>query len=204
MTTWVEEPGGGRARGPRGLARAWVEVLVRPRRFFRNGIAPADQAPGLVFGVLVALGHAATRLAFADPFRLPGSDPVSLPPFLAGGGTATALFVLLAVSLFLLPALFHLAAAVETLALRLVAPDRGGVSETVQVLAYATAPCLLAGYPAPALRVVCTAYGAGLLVVGTAVRHETTFPRAAVAAAVPAVLVFGYAFGGFVALAALV
>ena len=191
MTTWVEDPEGGRARGPVGLARAWVEVLLRPRRFFRNGVAPADQAPGLVFGVLVALVAAATRLRVGD---LP-----TLPPFVPEAGVLRVALVLLAVGLFLAPATFHLAAAVETLALALLAPNRGGVSETVQVVAYATAPCLLAGVPWTPLRVACCLYGAGLLVVGTAVCHDTSLPRAAAAAALPATLVFGYGFGGFAA-----
>lgn len=191
MTTWVAEPEGGRARGPRGLARAWAEVMVRPRRFFRNGVAPADQAPGLVFGVLVALVVAAGRLATGD---LP-----ELPPFVPETGLLRAMLVLLAVGLFLAPATFHLAAALETLGLVLVAPDRGGVSETVQLIAYATAPCLLVAVPWRPLQVAACCYGAGLLVLGTAVRHETSFVRAALAAALPASLVFGYAFGGFAA-----
>lgn len=191
MTTWVAEPDGGRARGPRGIARAWAEVLLRPRRFFRNGVAPADQAPGLVFGVLVALVVAAGRLLVGD---LP-----TLPPFVPETGILRAVLVLLAVGLFLAPATFHLAAALETLGLALVAPDRGGVSETVQLIAYATAPCVVAAVPWPPLRAACCLYGAGLLVVGTVVRHETTYPRAALAAALPAVLVFGYGFGGLAA-----
>jgi hypothetical protein len=191
MTTWVEDPEGGRARGPTGLARAWVEVMVRPRRFFQNGIAPADQAPGLVFGVLVALTAAATRLWTGD---LP-----KLPPFVPEAGVLRAVLVLLAVGLFVAPATFHLAAAIETLGLVLVAPSRGGVSETVQLIAYATAPCLLAGVPWAPLRVVCCLYGATLLVVGTSVRHDTSLVRASLAAALPAVLVFGYGFGGLTA-----
>jgi hypothetical protein len=179
MTTWVAEPEGGRARGPRGIARAWAEVVLRPRRFFRNGVAPADQAPGLVFGVLVAVVVAGGRLVVGD---LP-----TLPPFVPETG------VLLA------PATFHLAAAVETLGLVLVAPDRGGVSETVQLIAYSTAPCLFVAIPWPRLQALCCLYGTGLLVLGTAVRHETTLPRAALAVALPAALVFGYGFGGFAA-----
>jgi hypothetical protein len=166
-------------------------VLVRPDRFFRNGVAPADQAPGLVFGVLVALVVAAGRLATGE---LP-----ELPPFVPEAGLLRAVFVLLAVGLFLAPATFHLAAAVETLGLVLVAPDRGGVSETVQLIAYSTAPCLFAAIPWPPLRLACCLYGAVLLLIGTAVRHETSLPRAALAAGVPAALVFGYAFGGFAA-----
>lgn len=191
MTTWVADPEGGRARGPRGIARAWAEVLLRPRRFFRNGVAPADQAPGLVFGVLVAVVVAAGRLVTGD---LP-----TLPPFVPETGVLRAVLVLLAVGLFLAPATFHLAAAVETLGLVLVAPDRGGVSETVQLIAYATAPCLFVAVPWPRLQALCCLYGTGLLVLGTAVRHETTLPRAAVAVALPAALVFGYGFGGFAA-----
>ncbi|GAB7093023.1 YIP1 family protein [Halolamina litorea] len=197
MTTWVENPEGGRDRGPRALARAWAEVIVRPRRFFRNGIAPADQAPGLVFGVLVALGAVGGRLATGD---LPSFETVdAIPPFVPETGPVRVLLVLMGVGLFLAPATFHLAAAVETVGLSLLAPDRAGVSETVQIIAYATAPCLLTAVPWAPLRVACCLYGAGLLVVGTAVRHRTTLPRAAMAAAVPAALVFGYGFGGFAA-----
>lgn len=192
MTTWVENPQGGRARGPRGIARAWVEVLVRPRRFFRNGIAPADQAPGLVFGALVALVAAATRLWTGD---LP-----TLPPFVPEAGALRVVLVLLTVGLFLAPATFHFAAFLETLALALLAPNRAGVSETVQVVAYATAPCVLAGAPWPRLRVACCLYGAVLLAVGTAVRHDVSPARAVLAAALPATLVFGVGYGGFAAL----
>lgn len=192
MTTWVENPEGGRARGPRGLVRAWVEVLVRPRRFFRNGIAPADQAPGLVFGAIVAIVAAATRLWVGDL-------PV-LPPFVPEAGALRVVLVLLAVGLFLAPATFHLAAAIETLALVLLAPNRGGVSETVQLIAYATAPCVLAGLPWAPLRVACCGYGAVLLVVGTAARHDTSLARAVLVAVWPAALVFGVGYGGFAAL----
>lgn len=202
MTTWVEDPEGGRARGPVALAEAWVEVLVRPRRFFRNGIAPADQAPGLVFGVAVALAVAATRLWTGD-LRLKVGDQQILPAFVPEAGALRAVFVLLVVGLFVAPATFHLAAAVETLALSLLAPNRGGVSETVQIVAYATAPCLLAGVPWAPLRVACCLYGTALLVVGTMVRHDVSLPRALVAAALPATLVFGLGFGGFAAAASL-
>lgn len=197
MTQWVADTEGGRDRGPRALARAWLEVLVRPRRFFQNGVAPADQAPGLVFGVLVTLGAVGGRLVTED---LPGFETVdAIPPFVPETGALRAVLVLLGVGLFLAPATFHLAAAVETVGLALLAPDRGGVSETVQLIAYSTAPCLLTAVPWPPLRVACCLYGAGLLVVGTAVRHRTTVPRAALAVALPAALVFGYGFGGFAA-----
>ena len=80
--------------------------------------------------------------------------------------------------------------------------DRAGVSETVQVVAYATAPAVVAGLPYPEVRILATLYGAALLVVGLATVHGTTLGRAAVAGAIPATLVFGYAFGGLFALEA--
>lgn len=189
VTQWIEELEGGRARGPAGLVRAWMEVLVRPRRFFRTGVAPGDQAPGLVFAVVVTLTYVGSRFAF-----VPGAAPVGGRPLLS------AALALAAAGLIVAPAALHLVAALQTLLLAVLVPDRAGISETVQVIAYATAPCALAGVPVAGLRVACTLYGASLLVVGTAVVHDTSLPRALVATAIPAVLVFGYAFGGIFAL----
>ncbi len=193
MTTWVESPRGGRDRGPRGLLRAWAEVLVRPRRFFRNGVAPGDQAPGLVFAVCVALGYTSLRFALV---------PGSVPSF-GGGGALSVVLGLAVVSLFVAPAVLHLVAALQTLLLVALVPDRAGVSETVQVVAYAAAPCVLAGVPSAALRLACACYGAALLAVGVSEVHRTSLVRALAATALPAVLLFGYGFGGVAAAAAL-
>jgi len=187
VTTWVENPRGGRERGARGLARAWIEVLVRPRRFFENGVAPGDQAPGLVFAVVMAVAYA-LLLAVLDPLRFPASGPLR------------AAVVVALVAVLVAPAVLHLLAALQTLCLMVAVRDRAGVSETVQVLAYATAPCPLAAVPVPELRVVCCLYGAALLVVGLSTVHRTTTGRAVLAAALPAGLLFGYGFGGVDAL----
>ncbi|SEO73208.1 hypothetical protein SAMN04487948_104425 [Halogranum amylolyticum] len=195
VTTWVENPRGGRERGPRGIVRAWAEVLVRPRRFFRNGVAPGDQAPGLVFGVLVALCYVGGLLWFT-PERVLGTEFV---PLLADSRAATSLLLLVAVTLFVAPATMHLLGALQTLLLIATVRERAGVSETVQTVAYAAAPCVLAGYPSPTLRLLCAAYGAVLLVVGLSVVHRTTLLRATVAGAVPATVLFGYGFGGVAA-----
>ncbi|MFC5972953.1 YIP1 family protein [Halomarina salina] len=198
MTQWVETPEGGRDRGPFEVVRAWVEVLLRPRRFFENGIAPGDQAPGLVFAVAVALCHVGVRLAL-EPDPLPGVE---------GRPTGLLVFAFLVAALILAPLALHLAAALQTLvflglgALGL-AKDRGGVSQTVQVVAYATAPCALSGAPIPALRVAAAAYGFVLLVVGLAVVHDLSPVVALVAALVPGAFVFAYAFGGVFALESL-
>jgi hypothetical protein len=186
VTTWVENPEGGRARGPVGLARAWVEVLTRPRRFFENGVAPADQAPGLVFAITVTLVHVALRGALVPDFF----------PVYLGRPVMSAVFTFLVAGLFVAPVLLHLTAAVQTVLLRPFVPDRAGVSETVQVVAYASAPGVFAALPVPGLRLAAALYGAVLLIVGLAVVHGTSMARAAAAAAVPALLVFGYAFGG--------
>ncbi|AZH26345.1 YIP1 family protein [Haloplanus aerogenes] len=184
MTTWVENPRGGRDRGPRGIARAWIEVLIRPRRFFENGVAPGDQAPGLVFAVVMAVSYA-LLLALFDPLRFPASGPLR------------AAVVVLLVALLVAPAVLHLLAALQTLCLMAAVRDRAGVSETVQVIAYAAAPCPLAAVPNAGLRVSCCLYAFALLVVGLSTVHETTTGRAALAAALPAAILFGVGFGGF-------
>jgi hypothetical protein len=193
VTQWVENPTGGRDKGPAGIARAWVEVLVRPRRFFRVGVAPADQAPGLIFAALVVFVEEGSRFALVpDAYPVVGGQPI-----------ASAALALAAAVVLIAPAALHLVAALQTVILIGFLDDRAGVSETVQVLAYASAPCVLAGIPVPALRVVCTAYGAVLLAVGISVVHDTSLPRAAALSAVPAALIFGYAFRGFGAAATL-
>ncbi|USZ67849.1 YIP1 family protein [Halorussus salilacus] len=189
MTQWVENPTGGRDRGPAAVARAWVEVLVRPRRFFERGVAPGDQAPGLVFAMAVVLVEEATRFAL-----VPGAAPS-----FGGRPALSALFGLALATLFVAPAVLHLTAAVQTVLLILTVPDRGGISETVQVVAYATAPCVFAGIPSPTVRAVCAIYGAILFVIGLRVVHDTSSLRALVAGAIPATLVFGYAFRGVAA-----
>jgi hypothetical protein len=167
--------------------RAWFEVCTRPRRFFRTGIAPGDQAPGLVFAAAVVAVAVATRFLL-----VPASYPVVGGRPVASGVLWLALLVVLAA-----PAVLHLTAALQTLVLLASVEERAGVSETVQVIGYATAPCVLVGVPIPAIQAVCCGYGAFLLAVGIAEVHEVSLPQGLVLAAVPAALVFGYAFGGF-------
>ena len=186
MTTWVESPTGGRDRGPRGLARAWVEVLVRPQQFFRAGVAPGDQAPGLVFAVTVGVVYTVGLFAFV---------PARIPEWALGPAVSAAL-ALAAVTVVIAPAALHLTAALQTVLLIVTVPDRAGVSETVQVIAYAAAPCVAAGVPIPAVRAGCALYASALLVVGLREVHGTTTTRAAIAGAIPAILLFGTVFGG--------
>jgi hypothetical protein len=183
------------------IVRAWVEILMHPRRFFGAGIAPGDQAPGLIFASMVVLVEEASRflvVTLAERGQL-STGPFAYPAI--GDFTpGIAVLVLLAVIVFVAPITVHLTAAIQTLLLVPTAPDRGGISETVQVICYAMAPCLLAGLPSPELRVLVTLWGAALYVVGTAVVHRLRLPVAAAVAAVPAAIVFGYGFRGFDAL----
>ncbi|WP_323675729.1 YIP1 family protein [Halorubellus sp. PRR65] len=190
MTQWVESAEGGRDRGPRAVLRAWFEVATAPSRFYRTGVAPGDQAPGLTFAMLVVLVAEATRFAL-----VPDAYPVIADSELLSGALWLGVAVLLVA-----PAGLHLLAAVETLLLAALAPDRGGVSETVQVLGYATAPCVFAGIPTPEVRAVCGVYAFALLVVGVGVVHRVSTWRAFVLSLVPGVVAYGY---GFRALAAI-
>lgn len=208
MTTSVENPEGGRERGPRGLARAWVELLSRPRRFFRNGISPGDQAPGLSFVIVVSFLYTTVRFL---------TLPASRPGFFASELASVAVGLLLA-TFIIGPVGLHLVAALQVVVSIALVRDRGGVSKTVQVLAYATAPMVMAGIGVPpafaevgflpelvaAWRVFLAAWGCVLLVVGMATVHEISLPHAAVVVAVPAIIVFGYFFGGLYALETLV
>ncbi|AJF27135.1 MULTISPECIES: YIP1 family protein [unclassified Haloarcula] len=209
MTQWVENPTGGRDRGPAALVRAWVEILRRPRRFFRTGVAPGDQAPGLVFAATVVLFEEVSRYAVV---KLAQRGLLSTGPFdypaIGGFSPGVAVLALFAILVFVTPATVHLTAALQTLlllplGLLPVASDRGGVSETVQVMCYAMAPCLLAGLPSAEVRVLVTAWGAGLYLLGTAVVHNIRLPVAAIVGAVPAAIIFGYGFRGFQAVSVL-
>ena len=190
VTQWVENPTGGRDRGPVALARAWAEALVRPRRLFRSGVAPGDQAPGLAFAAVVVFVEEATRVALG----------VAAYPELGGQPVASTAFWLALATLLVAPAALHLLAALQTVLLIAVVPERAGVSETVQVVAYAAAPCVFAGVPVPAVRVLAALYASVLLAVGVAEVHDTSLPTAALATALPSALAFGYGFRGFAAL----
>lgn len=187
MTQWVENPEGGRDRGLVALVRAWGEVLVRPRRLFRSAVAPADQAPGLAFAATVVLVEELTRV-------LTGTAAY---PVLGNRPTASVVFWLAVATVLVAPAGLHLVAALQTVILIPFTEERAGVSETVQTLAYAGAPCVFAGLPSPEVRLLAAAYGALLLVVGMSEVHDLSLPAAAALSAVPSALVFGYAFRGF-------
>lgn len=186
MTQWVENPELGRERGPVALARAWVEVLHQPREFFRTKVAPGDQAPGLTFAATVVFVAEATRMAtVAEAY-----------PVVAGQPAASAILWLLVVMVLVTPAGIHLTAALQTVILMTGTDDRGGVSETVQVICYSLAPLAFLGLPSVWVKAVVVLWAAGLFVAGMAIVHDLQFSKAAALTAVPAVLILGYGFGG--------
>jgi len=156
-------------------------------------VSPGDQAPGLTFAVVVAGVYALGWMA-ADPTVIP---PIAEPPVLS------AIVVFLVVIALGAPVGLHLTAAVATLSLLVASVelddgvsvrDRGGVSETVQIVAYASAPMALAGPPIPVLRALCGLYAGALLVIGLRSVHGTTMARAFIAAAPPALLGYGVGY----------
>lgn len=236
MTTWVEKPEGGRERGPRAIARAWIEVLVRPGRFFRAGVGPGDQAPGLTFAVVVAVAYAIGWIV-VEPASVPVvteswllsavvtvlvvgvlAAPVGLHVTAAVAVVSlvcaslrhrthrwlpAALLLVVIAAIGLLAVQQHLAAlatAIAGVGLLAVARrgfgfhERAGVSETVQVVAYASAPMAIAGPPIPELRIACGVYAAVLLAIGLRTVHGVSYPRAVVAAIVPALIGYGVGY----------
>lgn len=193
MPQWVTDPTGGRRRGPRGLVRAWVEAVFRPQRFFRNGISPGDQAPGLTFAMTVVLIEEIVRLTLVR----------SAIPDIAGSPLESGVLTVAIAVLLVTPAALHLFTGLQTVLLIPFVDDRGAVGESVQVLAYATAPCVLAGFPIPALRVLCAVYGASLYFIGLGIVHGIDGWRSIALGLLPAWLTFAWAFRGFSALLAL-
>lgn len=185
MTTWVE-PREGRRRGPLGILQSWVQVLRHPARFFRAAISPGDQGPGLAFAMLVVLLEESTRL-----YLLPDARPMVSGSYVIG----SILFVAIA-ALLIAPLSLHAFAALETFLL-LGVESRGGVSETVQVLAYASAPCVFIGIPVPEIRVLAGLWTAVLLAVGFRVVHDLPYPLAVIYPMPAAILAVGYGFRWF-------
>ncbi|MFB6128339.1 MAG: YIP1 family protein, partial [Halorhabdus sp.] len=194
VTEWVDPAGRGRERGPTGLLGAWIGVMTTPREFFRNAVAPGDQAPGLVFLSVVVAIEESVRYALA---------PDAAPVF-GGRPVATAVLAVLVTVVLIAPTGLHLLAAIQTVLLWPITEDRAGISETVQVLAYAIAPCVVAGIPVAPLRVVAAGYGTLLLVVGLSTVHGVSYWKGALAGSIPAMLLYGVAFRGFDALGTIV
>lgn len=180
----------GRPRGPLGLLQAWVEVLTRPTTFFTSRVSSGEQAPGLTFAMAVVALEETTRLVL----RTKAIPELVESPLVAGIITLTIAVLLIT------PAALHLIGGVQTVVLMLTLDERGSVSETVQVIAYATAPCVVAGVPVPTLRLLATGFGSLLLIYGLATVHRMSVWKAGILGLPSMIFVFGYGFRGFGAL----
>jgi hypothetical protein len=180
-----------------------MEALVRPRRLFANGVARGDQAPALTFAIAVAAAFTLGWIA-VDPSVIPGIvESVSL----------SAVVLFLVVVALAAPVGLHLTAAVATVSVIVASVEfddglslreRGGVSETVQVVAYASSPMAFAGPPIPEVRVLCGAYATALLLIGFRTVHGTTPIRTLVAGLPPSVLGYGIGYRVIASIRALV
>lgn len=181
-----------RGHGPAGVFDAWVGVVRSPRSFFDRAITPGDQRPGLVFAIAVGVVYVAGTLRFA-PETVLGPDRV---PVIGSSPLLTGLLLVLLTAVFFVPVLLHLLAAVQTVLLAVAVDDRAGVSETVQVLAYATAPCAIAWIPFAPAQLLLAGYGAVLLAIGISSVHGTSIPAGFGLSFIPSIVVFGWLFGG--------
>lgn len=170
----------------RRLVVAWPLVLTRPARFFRTEVRHGDQAPGLIFAAGVVFLAVTIRLLL-DPGSIPS---IGQSPLIA------AVLVIGLLVVLVTPVVLHLVAALLTIGLMVAAPNRGGISESVQLIGYATAPCVLVGFDIALLTTVATGYGTVLLIIGIAEIHRISWRRATVLGIIPALIVFGYGFGG--------
>lgn len=192
MSGVSDRPGAGESLTV-ALARAWYRVLVAPGRFFRERVVPGDQAPGLLFAMSVVLVAECTRAAFGDAAAAP----------IGSRSTLLGAFWIVAAVLFVTPAALHLIAAFQTALLIPLARDRAGVSETVQLLAYAGAPCALAGVPDVRVRAAAGLYATALLTIGISEVHRLRLGRSLLAGAIPAFLTYGLGFRAFDAITTL-
>lgn len=172
------------------LIGTWIAVVGRPHRFFRNSIDRGEQSGALLFVAAVVL----TTLVFRIGFGTLTLPTIGTSPLLSSILWIGVLVVLVT------PLLLHLLAAVQTVLLIGLAPNRAGISETVQILAYAAAPCIFTGFGHVGLTLIACGYALGLVVYGTAVVHDCGWLRAAIAGGTPAVMALGIGFGGFAAL----
>lgn len=169
----------------RTYAVIWVTALLAPWRCFHASIRPGDQTRAIGFAVVVVAAYLAMHAATGSL-----EHPVV-------GDLRVFSFLLWATFLLLVavPVGLHLLTAVLTLVLIPLAPKRRGISETVQVVAFAMAPAVFVPIPALEVQVLAGLWGAALLAYGVAVVHDVSVTRAVLAAAIPAYLLFGMAFG---------
>ncbi|MDY7081650.1 MAG: YIP1 family protein [Halobacteria archaeon] len=154
----------------------WYSVMVNPYGFYSTiNAEERGQKNGLVFFVLVTL-------------------VARVPTFYEGNANMFKFAVLTAVLLLVSPALLHIITGIQYLALWLVTDEDRGVDRTLRAVAYSTAPAVVAWIPGVG---IVALYGVYLQYVGIREGHKIGRVRAAVAVAVPAVLLYSVGYLGY-------
>lgn len=178
LRTWLT-----RSFLPLGLI--WLDVTFRPWVGFTRHVQPRDQSRGVIFAIAVVAAWVALSAAYGtfDYHVIGDLRLLSLVLWIT---------LLLAV---VTPVAIHLLGAVVTLMLVFLAPHRRGVSETVQVIAFAMAPIVFVAVPNTTVQAVSGLYASVVLIVGLTVVHRLPFERGVVIGALPAYVLFLYGFG---------
>ena len=169
----------------RTYAMVWFTAIVAPWICFTDFITERDQTRAIGFIVLMVVFWQLMTVLLGEPSH----------PIIGNSPTVSLIVWTVLLALFVAPVAIHLLAFVTTLVLIAVVEERASVSETVQVLAYATAPVVFLPIPVVALQVAIGLYGSFILVYGLRVVHEISIWRALLAGIIPAYLLFGMGFG---------
>ena len=180
---WIRQEG-------RRFGDLWIVIMFFPWRGFTHRIRPRDQSLGIVFAMLM-VGLWAVISLLMGTF----SHPV-----IGGISWLSALIWMSLLVIVVVPVAIHLLAAVATVILIILAPRRQGVSETVQVIAFATAPVPFLGIDLIGVQAVAALYGVGLMWYGMRVVHRMSLERALLVVALPAYILFAMGFDANVAI----
>lgn len=172
--------------GAETFVTLWLRVVTRPDQAFNEEIVPREQIRAIGFAAgTVLIWLAIHTIATTTGVSLLDTDSVLIWLIVAG--------LIIAV---VTPIGVHLAAAIATVVLIVVARDRADISETVQVVALSMAPGILIAVPSVEVQAAAVLYGSILLIYGLRVVHRVPVERAVLAAIVPAYLLFWVGFGG--------
>lgn len=177
LATWV-------SRSVTVVYDLWLIAMFFPWRCFRSHVRPRDQSLAIVFAMAMVAVWAVVRAIFGA---------LAYPTLGSSGWLSAAIWVSLLV-VVVTPVALHLLAAVATVILIAVAPERGGVSETVQVIAFSMAPVPLLGIDLVGVRAISALYGFLLMWYGVRVVHRVPFERALLVVALPSYMLYAMGF----------
>lgn len=168
----------------------WIVAMFFPWRCFTERVRPRDQSLGIVFAMVMVTLWAVISILIGT-----FSHPV-----IGGVAWLSAIIWLSLLVIVVTPVAIHLLAAIATVVLITVAPNRQGVSETVQVIAFATAPVPLLGIDLIGVQAVAALYGFGLMWYGVRKVHRLSIERSLLVVAIPGYILFAMGFDADVAI----